>query len=260
VFKKHPILMTLLITFIVIVTLNGGWFIYWEGGFRGRVINAVNKKPIEGAVVVAVYRVMGIYLIDGGTIDVDIEYTLTDSNGEYHIPWNLYFYHWPLSLSREPTEISVIKPGYLNVLEGHGFTLHPIKDTHTTTTRDGKKEVRDLEGIVYLQSKEMITRWQGGHKKFDSEQVPFFPLKNPSERLRNLDRRLNFYIFNAESIYRGRGWKPFKTYSVIGLSLGNLAFSKRRFYDEFYGVDREYQKLISEAIKEEDRLFNRDKR
>lgn len=255
--RRHPILMSLFFMFIVIVTLNGGWLIYWEGGFRGKVIDRITKKPIEGAVVVAVYRVMGFFIIESGAMDVDIKYTLTDSNGEYHIPWNIYFYHWPLSLGREPTEISVIKPGYLNVLEGFGFTLHPIKETYVTRTVGGKKKVRDLEGIIYLESMEMRISRQGSYLQFDYEQFSYIPLKNPFERLRNLDLPIRFHPSNAKFISRGRGWKPFKTYSVIGLSLGNLASSKHRLYDQLYGVDREYQRLISEAIKEEDRMFNR---
>ena len=58
--------------------------------------------------------------------------------------------------------------------------------------------------------------WELYHKKFGGNWSPFIPLKNPFEKVRNLDLPFNADVMNAERIWTSYK-EPFKTYPVIGL-------------------------------------------
>lgn len=116
---------TILIISILFLTLtltpspshagSHGWMIYYEGSFRGKVIDVETKKPIEGAVVVAVYhiRLFGPILpIFAGTEVADVQEVITDSKGDFFIPSNIFFYPWPTTFGGEYTGFIIFKPGY----------------------------------------------------------------------------------------------------------------------------------------------------
>lgn len=82
-----------IITFLVAAILfpalsaQAGWLIYHKPEFRGKVVDIDTKEPIEGAVVVAIYRkrTMGL---GAGTISsiIEIKEALTDKDGLFRIP------------------------------------------------------------------------------------------------------------------------------------------------------------------------------
>lgn len=114
-------LIRTLIAFVIAILLSSeslassGWLIYYERAFKGKVIDAKTKEPIEGAVVVAIYhvRLFGPILpIFSGSEMADVQETITDSQGNFFIPSNFFFYPWPTTLGGETTTFVIFKPGY----------------------------------------------------------------------------------------------------------------------------------------------------
>ena len=78
--------------------------------FKGKVIDADTKKPIEGAVVLVVYRREVLSIAGSNTYPADVQETLVDSNGEFKIPWRIRWFgkakRWP------EANVIIFKPGY----------------------------------------------------------------------------------------------------------------------------------------------------
>jgi hypothetical protein len=84
---------------------------YSAGPFRGKIVDAETKQPLEGAVVLAIWDKQGPIGGPGGprSLFYDAQETLTDSNGEFNLPGISGFF--PLSKIRGPL-IVIFKPGY----------------------------------------------------------------------------------------------------------------------------------------------------
>jgi hypothetical protein len=85
--------------------------VFHKPEFKGKVIDIETNKPIEGAVVVAIYRKEAIAVGDSVTLDFDAQETLTDIDGNFRIPSYTTVIQ-PLSWSI-PTEFIFFKPGYV---------------------------------------------------------------------------------------------------------------------------------------------------
>ena len=102
--------------------------------FRGKLIDADTLKPIEGAVVVAVWRKTKAFLIDSTTDFKDAKETLTDKNGEWSITgpegqevpreFDLLYAIGLRHITGSP-EIIYYKPGYRENTRG-GFSAYPF--------------------------------------------------------------------------------------------------------------------------------------
>ena len=88
-----------------------GWLIFHKPAFRGKVIDAETKEPIEGTVVVAVYEKYVYGLGTGGYQRVvKVKETLTDKNGKFFFPAFSTIIH---PFSREDyVRFIIYKPGY----------------------------------------------------------------------------------------------------------------------------------------------------
>ena len=83
------------------------WPLYSKPEFRGRVIDAETKQPIEGAVVVVLYKKWEFGGPGGGnTLPFDAKETLTDKNGEFYFP-SYRTVIGPLSRETVPTSLSL---------------------------------------------------------------------------------------------------------------------------------------------------------
>lgn len=91
-------------------TFAGGWLIFKKPPYKGKVIDSETKEPIEGAVVVAVYKKTSIGLVESYTNDINVREALTDKNGEFYIPSYITLIQ-PLSWGSFSTFI-IYKPGY----------------------------------------------------------------------------------------------------------------------------------------------------
>lgn len=144
--------LILLIIVLSATAAEAGWLIYHEPEFKGTVIDIETKKPIEGAVVVAVYRkaTMGL---GAGSVDsvIDVRETLTDSGGNFRIPSYttvIQPFSWQI-----PSTIIIFKPGYASVeIESSPFTGNELMSEQTYGwhwTRELKYKLRG-SGIVEL--------------------------------------------------------------------------------------------------------------
>lgn len=106
------IILSVLIVISVATSSFAGWLIYHKPEFRGKVIDAETKGPIEGAVVVVIYKKHSLISGPGGgyTSVVEVKETLTDKNGEFYFP--------PYTTTIQPNsieddaELIIYKPGY----------------------------------------------------------------------------------------------------------------------------------------------------
>ena len=89
---------------------GGGWIIYSERSFKGRIIDAETKESIKGAVIVAQYHKNVFYIFDSDSFIFDVREALTDEKGEFHIPPKISLIQ-PLSTGGY-TLFLIWKPGY----------------------------------------------------------------------------------------------------------------------------------------------------
>lgn len=111
---KMTTLLSLLFILVLNVSQSHAWLIYHKPEFSGKVIDTETKKPIEGAVVVAVYNKSTIGL-GAGTISsiISVQEALTDKDGMFHIPSYTTLiqpFSWEIG-----TAFIIFKPGYVSI-------------------------------------------------------------------------------------------------------------------------------------------------
>lgn len=121
---KNRILIALMSIMLIPVFTSQAfaWLIYSKPEFRGRVIDAESKQPIEGAVVVVLYEKWEFGGPGGGnTLPMDAKETLTDKNGEFYFP----AYKTIMGPLSKVSEVSFIifKPGYMSVTRIDGINI-----------------------------------------------------------------------------------------------------------------------------------------
>ncbi len=89
------------------------WMVYHKPAFKGKVIDAETKEPIEGAVVVVVYSKTSIGIAESYSVVINVRETLTDKNGEFYFPSYTTIIQ-PLSWNPgwQGVDIIIFKPGY----------------------------------------------------------------------------------------------------------------------------------------------------
>lgn len=106
-------------------TSDAGWLIYHVPEFKGQIIDIDTKQPIEGAVVVAVYKKATMGLGAGSLSSIiSARETLTDKDGNFRIPSYTTLiqpFSWQI-----PNEVIIYKPGYASLETG---TWHFIGET-----------------------------------------------------------------------------------------------------------------------------------
>ena len=97
-----------IVAFILLIPASA---CYAAGPWCGKVIDAETKQPIEGAAVVAVWEknISG----PAGTLQyfLDAEETATDKNGEFKIPFKIFFSVPGIRQVKGPF-FTIYKPGY----------------------------------------------------------------------------------------------------------------------------------------------------
>ncbi len=183
-----------------------------DRSYGGKVIDADTKEPIEGAVVVAVWRETRGTITGPDTRFKYAKETLTNKNGEWYIvgpegyedkiiPGLLHIIG--VFVTKDP-EFIIYKPGYKTRGFPDGFEAYPYVD---------KKH--NLEGIVLRRTGNTWNEISEFSKKYGNE-LPFIPVKDPERKLRDLDFSFE-YPENVRTVGWQRGIEPFKVYTVIGL-------------------------------------------
>ncbi len=158
-------LLIFFITAMVIfsaISACGRWFIFYhKPEYRGRVIDAETKAPIEGAVVVVMYYkqfIMG--LAESGKESVmKVKETLTDSKGEFYFPSDTGL--MPFFSTETFADFIIYKPGYMysSGPQQWGLSNAVLIEKYFSSDAIGKvEEIRDSYdhwkgplGIVELQ-------------------------------------------------------------------------------------------------------------
>jgi hypothetical protein len=95
---------------VVLAVACAGHLVYSSGPYRGKVIDAETKQPLDGAVVLAIwYREVPV-APHGPAVDYhDALEVLTDARGEFTVPARTHL--TPIGAIREP-EFVIYHPGY----------------------------------------------------------------------------------------------------------------------------------------------------
>ncbi|BBA69498.1 carboxypeptidase-like regulatory domain-containing protein [Geobacter sulfurreducens] len=101
---------------LVALPAHGSWLIYHKPEFKGQVVDIETKEPVEGAVVVAVYKKTTLNPPAGSYTNViEVRETLTDKNGTFNFHSYTTLIH-PFSYS-DNCDFIIYKPGYGNLGE-----------------------------------------------------------------------------------------------------------------------------------------------
>ena len=183
--------------------------------FSGKVIDADTLKPIEGALVVAVWNKTRF----GGLLDdtrfKDAKETLTDENGEWAIVGlegnnskiRRFLQYLGVFRTKNPS-FDIYKPGYTEFVAFGNFSAWPcISQEH------------NLEGIILSRPGDTKEERKKFFEKLDLEK-PFIPVKNPEKKLRDLDFSFE-YPENVNTV--GNIWleknkvRRYWLYTVVGI-------------------------------------------
>ncbi len=149
-------ILTVSITILILTgMLSGsaaaGWLIYHKPEFRGKVIDAETKEPIEGAVVVAIYNAHPIISgpAGGSAYIIKIKETLTDEKGEFYFPAYTTIIQ-PLSIE-DVVDFIIYKPGYGSYPGREIYPFNYVGPEYLFSKKLGtKEEVRRGTEIVTI--------------------------------------------------------------------------------------------------------------
>ena len=228
--------------------------------FRGKVIDAETLKPIEGALVVAIWRKTKAFLITSTTDFKDAKETLTDKNGEWSITgpegqdvpkeFELLYVIGLRHITGGP-EIIYYKPGYKRTGQPGGFSAHPYIDRE-----------RNLEGIVLSRPGETWEEIRKHSKQYPHDSLRFIPVKDPEKKLRDLDFSFQ-YPENLKIIQRRTEWLEADyvvkiDYKVIGLPKAKTR--EERLKAMRFGTGKELPLASKMEREERERLLGPSRR
>ena len=82
--------------------------------YRGKVLELGTDKPIEGAGVLAVYRMTIFYWIERNSEYIGYQAVLTDKDGKFEVPAKFFSAFRPLASFDSDVTITIYKAGYGN--------------------------------------------------------------------------------------------------------------------------------------------------
>jgi hypothetical protein len=152
---KRIIIITISVIFLLNCASVFAGPLYSKPEFRGRIINAETKEPIEGAVAVVLYDKWPIISGPGGpnSYIFHAKETLTDSKGDFYIP---SFSSLTLSSLDAGIRFIFYKPGYM---ADYGPTnIKPIlMESYFSAGKVG--EELEIEGGTFEQGS--YVKWKG---------------------------------------------------------------------------------------------------
>lgn len=257
---------------------SGGWLIDREGPFKGRVVDAETKEPIEGAVIVAQYRVRTLYPIGWRSDRKDIQEALTDKKGEFLIPTRTMLIS-PLSFG-DDTSFLIWKPGYGSYPNDYAFSIFPVKNIYVVKSikRDSKGNTLPIEqekideGLVFSRK---YKKWNSGERadwlelgRIVNLNYPFLYLKDAESKLRNMEIPFDYasdFGQIPDDLYSNKYWivwrksapNPIEAYTVIGLRKLKTYEARRKAMPIPIGEISDYknQKNFIRLLNEEAKLL-----
>ncbi len=110
--RRHAV-----IVFVVLAMAVGmakvGWLLYTGGPYRGQLVDAETRQPLEGAAVLFHWD-HSVYGSPGGPVSTFLKAkeVLTDKEGRFYVPWFVGISPNPFSVVRWQPSFSVVYPGY----------------------------------------------------------------------------------------------------------------------------------------------------
>ena len=146
------------------------WPMYHEPSFDGKVVDIATGKPIEGAVVVAVYNKRALGASRGqSSLVINVKEVLTDREGKFHIPSYTTLLALPFTQS-DRTTFLIYKPGYASA--------NLALKSYFTGQSKTERELSPWDDPV-LSGKYKIKLWPSGV-------IGLPKLETKDERLRNM--------------------------------------------------------------------------
>lgn len=235
---------------LIIVLLLTGQSAYGANRtFKGKLIDADTLKPIEGAVVMAIWYKTRAFFIDSETDFKEAKETLTDKNGEWsitgpegsaHKAFPGCFQYIGIFIRTVP-HFRFYKPGYRQAGSLGEFSAITYVD---------KKH--NVEGIILIRPGNTWEESSKFNKKYGPV-WPLIPVRNPEEKLRNLD----FSFQYPEKVKRVATQMPkqpdkylrYWTYTVKGLKKAETR--EERLNATHFRTEIENMPLIHKLINEE---------
>jgi hypothetical protein len=115
-------LVCVVLSMVLMPDHSHAWLLYHKPAFKGKIIDAETKQPVEGAVVVAVYNKTVYGPVGSSAIEFDAKETLTGKDGIFRIPSYTTLIS-PISSESFVTFI-IYKPTY-----GYAFVGGPVHAT-----------------------------------------------------------------------------------------------------------------------------------
>lgn len=184
----------------------------WAATFKGRVIDAETKEPIEGAVVVAKWLKERATIAGPSSELKDVKETLTDKNGEWVIKgpkgsWGgditAIFTFLTGIYYTKPPEFIIFKPGYCSWPAGFGI--------------DACKGKIKIEGDVMSAKGEMV-------------ELP--KLKNREDRMKSFTLGPIYPPSDDPKIIKEFLKKQLEFLRLVDEECRNLGLSEYKIYDE----------------------------
>ena len=197
---KVVLFMFVFLSFVATPSHAFWWMGYHKPAFQGKVIDAETKKPIEGAVVVAIYGKYPIISGPGGGSEsiMDIKEILTDAKGEFYFPSYTTVIQ-PFSIEGSATFI-IFKPGYCSFPNGR---IYPPMRLSLPALEDFFSGKVGTEGeVAWDFEKEKVTFGIVELPKLKTREERINSLPSiaglPSRKMQNLIR-----LFNEEAVSLG---------------------------------------------------------
>ncbi|MBN1363749.1 MAG: hypothetical protein JW976_02995 [Syntrophaceae bacterium] len=183
----YKYILTIIISCILIISLSQtskATGLYSEPEFRGKVIDAETKQPIEGTVVVVLYYKRSVVSLNPGgpsSYVTKAKETLTDNKGEFYFPS-----YSELLLFTEDTYVEFIfyKPGYMashgpkNVVSREEYFSSDVigKEGEIHAKRGRPASYKGPMGIVELKKVSPEKAMSPGHISDDygPDQLPLY--------------------------------------------------------------------------------------
>lgn len=139
-----------------------------DGPYKGKVIDAETKRPIEGAVVVIFWTRRIFWLTHTSTYFVDVKETLTDKNGEFELPGIRKGDVGKSRFGIQEPNIRIFKPRYGNYpwrhkksegnLSSH-FSPYSLVELPPLRTREERVDNIDSSTLSSLVPRHKVTKW-----------------------------------------------------------------------------------------------------
>jgi hypothetical protein len=147
-YMRSKFFLIVLICFVFVIG-------YWErvegaefmdfGPYQGKVVDIDTKEPVEGAVVFVSWRQSHFF---GGSTFIDAQETLTDKNGEFHLPGIWAFNPWKRLVS--DALMIIYKSGYQPIITGAWKKWKEFDPLSGPPTRKYVLKVEDGKPVMIL--------------------------------------------------------------------------------------------------------------